>query len=155
MFLYNTSKKPLISLCERILIQEHFPKMSEAFPLLLSNDRSEDLKRTFKLVQRISDEGKSLEAIRSQFEQFVTQYGIDQLKALAEQGGDDEKVVRPAVLQTFISKFFVNRIPKLNKKPFTASTKSIGLLWRVVSRMNLAFKRLWTRHVAPLLIETQ
>ncbi|KAJ3140802.1 hypothetical protein HK100_009238 [Physocladia obscura] len=72
MYLHESSKKPLISKCETVLIKEHTTVIQDEFQTLLNQDQVDDLKRMYTLLSRVPD---SLDKLRVIFEAHVRKQG--------------------------------------------------------------------------------
>ncbi|KAF7342417.1 CULLIN-2 domain-containing protein [Mycena venus] len=86
------TRKPLITNCEHVLIQEHSKLMWDNFQALLDNDKDEDLQRMYALLSRIPE---GLEPLHKIFEEHVKKAGLAAVAKLigrenaAEEGDAD------------------------------------------------------------------
>lgn len=88
-YLNTSSRKPLILICENMLIREHAQLMWDEFQRLLDFDKDDDLQRMYALLSRI-DEG--LEPLRKKFEQHIKASG---LAAVLKLGADSAETLDP------------------------------------------------------------
>jgi cullin 1 len=73
--------KPLISACESVLIDAHRQLLIDEFKQLLSQDKNEDLTRSFHLLGRIPN---GLTPLKESFETHVKQVGLQAIDRLAQ-----------------------------------------------------------------------
>ncbi|KAI8840058.1 Cullin [Chytriomyces cf. hyalinus JEL632] len=93
LFLHESSKKPLISKCEAVLIKSHTLAIQDEFQQLLNQDQVEDLKRMYGLLSRVPE---GLDKLRVIFETHVRRQGDAAVEKVAEaaanaasaEGGD-------------------------------------------------------------------
>ncbi|KAJ3383955.1 hypothetical protein HDU84_003273 [Entophlyctis sp. JEL0112] len=106
MYLHESSRHPLVSKCETVLIRAHTTVIQDEFQALLNNDQVDDLKRMYGLLVRVPE---SLEKLRTVFEAHVRRQGdagVDRVyeaaknaegnDATGEKGeGDEEEEEKP------------------------------------------------------------
>ena len=87
-YLHTSTRKTLISRCEKVLIRDHSETMWEEFQRLLDFDKDEDLQRMYALLSRIPE---GLEPLRKKFEEHVKRAGLASVAKLVgdEAGGSD------------------------------------------------------------------
>jgi cullin 1 len=78
-YLHHSSRNVLITLCEKIMIQNFFLSFEREFSPLLSQNRTEDLQRLYRLLSRVAD---SLSGISLSFEKYVIESGTSSLASL-------------------------------------------------------------------------
>ncbi|KAJ3281904.1 hypothetical protein HK104_011212 [Borealophlyctis nickersoniae] len=98
LYLHQSTRVPLITKCEQVLIANHTTPMQEAFQTLLNEDKVEDLSRMYGLLSRIPD---ALTALRAIFEAHVRRQGLTSVEAAAESAptageDEDEEQEKPA-----------------------------------------------------------
>jgi len=71
-YLHPSTERDLVDKCDRVLIEKHIDTMRGDFQKMLSDDKTEDLTRIFKLLSRIP---RGLDPLRATFEKHVTQVG--------------------------------------------------------------------------------
>ena len=72
-YLHPTTRIPLITKCEQVLVHNHAALMWENFQSLLDYDKDEDLQRMYSLLSRIPE---CLEPFWGKFEEYVTRTGL-------------------------------------------------------------------------------
>ncbi|KAJ3207046.1 hypothetical protein HDU82_004104 [Entophlyctis luteolus] len=106
MYLHESSRHPLVSKGETVLIRAHTAVIQDEFQALLNNDKVEDLKRMYALLVRVPE---SLDKLRTIFEVHVRRQGDAAIErvyeaaknaeandAAGEKGeGDDEEEEKP------------------------------------------------------------
>jgi len=86
MYLHPDITTHLRKACHLVLIQDHSNLLRDEFQTLLDNDREDDMKRMYNLLNRIPD---GLEPLRAKFETHVRNVG---LAAVAKVAADSEKL---------------------------------------------------------------
>lgn len=105
--LSTLSRKPLITMCENILIREHQMAMWEAFPQVLEFDKDEDLQRMYGLLSRLPD---GIKPLRKKFEQYVRNAGLAAVAALVSEANTDTDTVDPkAYVDALVSVYNKNK----------------------------------------------
>jgi len=72
-YLHPTTRVPLITKCEHVLVHAHAALMWENFQSLLDYDKDEDLQRMYSLLSRIPD---GLEPPWGKFKEYVKRIGL-------------------------------------------------------------------------------
>ncbi|KAI8609570.1 Cullin [Chytriomyces sp. MP71] len=94
LYLHESSKKPLISKCEAVLIKAHTPQIQEEFQMLLNQDQVDDLKRMYGLLCRVPE---GLEKLRTVFEAHVRRAGDGAVEKGAKAAPGADVAVDPRV----------------------------------------------------------
>jgi cullin 1 len=68
-----------------VLVKAHSEAMQEEFQRLLDNEREEDLRRMYALLNRIPH---GLDPLRERFEAHVKKAGTDAIERIVEPGKD-------------------------------------------------------------------
>ncbi|KAI9333310.1 Cullin [Obelidium mucronatum] len=104
LYLHESSKKPLISKCETVLIKSHTTVIQDEFQSLLNQDQVDDLKRMYGLLSRVPD---TLDKLRTIFETHVKKEGDKAVEKVLEaaknaeanedggEKGEDEEEEKP------------------------------------------------------------
>eukprot|EP01100_Stratorugosa_tubuloviscum_P004613 TRINITY_DN215_c0_g4_i2.p1 TRINITY_DN215_c0_g4~~TRINITY_DN215_c0_g4_i2.p1 ORF type:complete len:811 (-),score=378.17 TRINITY_DN215_c0_g4_i2:114-2546(-) len=98
-YLHQDSRIPLIKRCEAVLIEKHKEIIQGEFQRLLKDDKIEDLTRLYSLLCRIKD---GLTPLRSQFEQYVQQFGMDAIQRVATTANQDAKLYIDELLKVYV-----------------------------------------------------
>ncbi|ORY39971.1 Cullin-domain-containing protein [Rhizoclosmatium globosum] len=87
LYLHESSKKPLITTCENVLIKSHTPAIQDEFQTLLNQDQIEDLKRMYGLLSRVPE---TLDKLRGGFETHVRREGDKSVEKVVEAAKNAE-----------------------------------------------------------------
>lgn len=104
-FLHPTTRIPLITKCEHVLIHDYAALMWENFQGLLDYGNGEDLQRMYSLLSRIP---KCLKPLWGKFEDYVTRTG---LAAISKLVGTD-----PAAIETIEPRAYVDALLEVHAK---------------------------------------
>lgn len=80
LFLYSTTKKPLLQRCEEVLIKAHKEALEAEFQGLIDADRQTDLKRLYSLLSKITP---GLDVVKQKFEAHVRKAGLASVEKIA------------------------------------------------------------------------
>ncbi|KAK8080676.1 Cullin 1 [Apiospora hydei] len=86
MYLHQDIATPLKKACNKALIADHSTLLRDEFQILLDNNREDDMKRMYNLLNRIPD---GLDPLRQKFETHVRNAG---LAAVSKVASDAEKL---------------------------------------------------------------
>jgi len=95
-YLHTTTRKPLITKCEHVLVRAHAELMWENFQSLLDYDKDEDLQRMYSLLSRIPE---GLEPLRRKFEEHVKRTGLAVVSKLV---GTDPAAIEALDLKSYV-----------------------------------------------------
>lgn len=87
MYLHASTKKPLVTACENVLVKAHIDLLQEEFQRLLEQDKEEDLQRMYNLLHRIPD---GLDPLRTRFEEHVKRVGLSTVERIVTEDKDPE-----------------------------------------------------------------
>jgi cullin 1 len=104
-FLHPTTRIPLITKCEHVLVHDHTALMWENFESFLEYDKRDDLQRMYSLLSRIPE---CLEPLWGKFEEYVTKTG---LAAISELVGTN-----PAAIETIEPRAYVDALLEVHAK---------------------------------------
>jgi cullin 1 len=104
-FLHPTTRLPLITKCEHVLVHDHAALMRENFQSFLDSNKGEDLQLMYSLLSRIPE---CLEPLWDKFEEYVTKTG---LAAISKLVGTD-----PAAIETIEPRAYVDALLEVHAK---------------------------------------
>jgi cullin 1 len=87
MYLHNSTHRPLLEMCETVLIKNHTAILQDEFQNLLDQDKLDDLTRMYNLLHRVQD---GLEPLKTKFEAHVRKQGLIAAETVADSGGKKE-----------------------------------------------------------------
>lgn len=97
MYLHHDITLLLRQTCNRVLIANHSNLLRDEFQILLDNDREDDMKRMYNLLNRITN---GLDPLRQRFETHVRNAG---LAAVAKVASDAEKLEPKVYVDALLS----------------------------------------------------
>ncbi|RKO91623.1 Cullin [Blyttiomyces helicus] len=81
LYLHESTAKALTTVCDTVLIQQHTAPIQDEFQSLLDQDKIDDLRRMWTLLNRVKD---ALEKLRKIFETHVRKEGASAIEKVAE-----------------------------------------------------------------------
>jgi cullin 1 len=99
MYLDGSTMRPLIAVCEQVLVEAHKAVMVEEFKPLLEQGKKEDLSRMYSLLCRIQG---GVEPLKQQFESYVKSVGLMAVQNLVKpKEAVDAKAYVDALLSVY------------------------------------------------------
>ncbi|KAF7314218.1 CULLIN-2 domain-containing protein [Mycena kentingensis (nom. inval.)] len=141
-YLNTTTRKPLVSKCEHVLLRDHSKLMWDYFQTLLDFDKDEDLQRMYALLMRIPE---GLEPLRKRFEEHVKKAG---LAAVAKLVGDGSAVAGETAAEGIDPKTYVDALLEVHKKNSETVTRSFRAEAGFVASLDKACRDFVNRNAA-------
>ena len=102
LYLHPDILRKLMETCNEALISNHSVLLRDEFQVLLDNERTDDLARMYKLLNRIKD---GLDPLRTRFEAHVRKAGLAAVEKVSAQGDNFEPKVYVDALLEIHSKY--------------------------------------------------
>lgn len=83
LYLHDSSRRPLIDVCQQVLLGTYMEQFYNVFPQLLADERLDDLGRMYRLLEPVPG---ALEPLQQRFEEFARASGLDTVAHI--EGGD-------------------------------------------------------------------
>ncbi|WFD34059.1 ubiquitin ligase (cullin) of SCF [Malassezia cuniculi] len=83
LYLHDSSRRPLIEVCQQVLLSDHIDQIYNEVPRLLADERMDDLARVYRLLEPVPG---ALEPLSQRFEEFALSNGHDTIARV--EGGE-------------------------------------------------------------------
>ncbi|KAG9308801.1 Cullin-domain-containing protein [Chiua virens] len=144
-YLNTSTRKPLVSKCEHVLIRQHSELISESFQtLLLDFDTDDDVQRMYALLSRIPE---GSEPLMKKFEEHVKRAGLIAVSNLVGEGSEGTDGPDPTA--------YVDALWEVHRENSETVTRSFRGEAGFVASLDKACREFVNRNAATRLLTTK